>query len=155
MALTTIPPALDPSLYIPDLRSKKRDAALAQMVEVAREVGAVRDSTLVLELLKLREKVGGTGVGKGVALPHARSVAANRPVLVIARSRRGVEWGATDGLPATIVLLTLAPGEWPDESWHGLIARAASLARLQRHRQKLLAAETSAEVAALLREVAG
>jgi mannitol/fructose-specific phosphotransferase system IIA component (Ntr-type) len=72
---------------------------------------------------------------------------------VVARSRRGIDWGAADEIPVQIALLVLSPAELSDETHHDFIARAVSAVRLQRNRQKLLAAEDFESVAALLREV--
>ena len=107
----------------------------------------------MLDLLAVRERLGSTAIGKGVALPHARSITVTRPHVAVARSRAGIPWGAPDDLPVTLVLLILTPGEWSEEAHHGLIARGAAVARLQRNRQRLLAATSFADVADVLREV--
>jgi mannitol/fructose-specific phosphotransferase system IIA component (Ntr-type) len=73
--------------------------------------------------------------------------------LVVARSRRGIEWGAADEQPIQIVLLALSPAEGSDESHHEFVARAVNVMRHQRNRQKLLASEGFDAVAVLMREV--
>ncbi len=153
MTLGTTPSLLDPSLYTPELKSRSKEAALAHLVSLAHHAGAVRVPAPLLELLTLRERLGSTAIGKGVALPHARSLTVNRPLLVVARSRRGIDWDAPDGLPVTLLLLTLAPGEWGEETHHAFLGRAAAVARLQRNRQKLRDAASFEEVASVLREV--
>lgn len=152
MTLVTATPVLDPSLYIAELKPRTRDTALVQMVGAAQRAGAVRGSAALLELLRLRERVGSTALGKGAAVPHARSLTVDRPALVVARSRRGVEWDAPDGQPVHLVLLVLSPGEWGEEAHHAFIARVAGVARLQRHRQRLLEAADFDEAAGVLRE---
>jgi mannitol/fructose-specific phosphotransferase system IIA component (Ntr-type) len=151
MALVTAHPGNDLSLCIPDLKSKKKDAALAEMVSAAEAAGFVHGGELLLELLKLRERLGCTGLGKGVALPHARSLTVPHGRILVARSTRGIDWQAIDETPVHLVLMTLAPAEWSDDAFHALLARAASTARLQRTRQKLLAAP-SQELATVFRE---
>jgi PTS system nitrogen regulatory IIA component len=153
MTLGTIPSVLDPSLYIPDLKARKRDAALAELVDLAERQGVVRGSALVLDLLLLRERLGTTAIGKGVALPNARSLTIERPQLMVARSRRGIDWSAFDGEPVSLVLLVLSPAESNDASHHAFLGRAAAVARLQRNRQKLLDAPNVETVMTLLREV--
>jgi PTS system nitrogen regulatory IIA component len=153
MTLGTVPSVLDPSLYIPELKARKKDAALAELSALAHQAGAVRGTELLRELLVARERLGNTAVGKGVALPNARSLTVNRAQLVIARCRRGIEWDAPDGLPVTLVLLTLTPGEWGEAAHHALLGRAAAVARLQRNRQRLLDAACFDDVASVLRAV--
>ena len=153
MTLATAPSIVDPSLYIPELKTRRKEAALTDLVSLAGQAGAVRGPELLVELLMLRERLGTTAIGKGVALPHARSITVNRPQLVVARSRRGIDWDAADELPVTLVLLTLTPAEWSEEAHHALLGRAVAVARLQRNRQRLLEAASFEDVASVLREV--
>lgn len=153
MALGTAAPVLDPSLYIPELKLRTRESVVSQMVGVAHRAGVVRGTGPLLELLRARERVGTTAIGKGVAVPYARSVTVDRPALVVARSHRGIEWEAPDELPVQLVLLVLSPGEWGEEPHHAFLGRAVAVARLQRNRQRMLEAADFAELAALLHEV--
>lgn len=154
MTLGTVPSVLDLSLYIPELTTRSKDEALADLVTLAHRAGVVRGPQLVLELLAMRERLGNTSIGKGVALPHARSLTVTRPQVVIGRSRRGIDWGAPDGVPVTLILLALTPGEWSHEAQHALLAREAAVGRLQRKRQRLLDATSFADVAGVLGELA-
>ena len=150
----TVPSGNDLALCISDLRSKKKEAVLTEMVEAAAELGLVTDAGLLLEILKQRERLGTTALGKGVALPHARSLTMRAPRVIVARSTRGIEWGADDDAPVTLVMLVLAPAEWSEEAYVGLVARTASATRLQRTRQKLLGAESIDALGVLWREAA-
>jgi PTS system fructose-specific IIC component len=144
---------LDPSLYISELKPRRREAALHELVARAHEAGVVDPPLLLRETLALREKLGSTALGKGVALPNARSVSIHQPRIVVGRSSRGIDWNAPDGQPVHLVLLALSPGEFTEEMHHDLIGRAAAAVRLQRNRQKLLEAPGFEAVAAVLREV--
>ena|SRR5258706_11860796 len=153
MSVAAAPPGYDLSLFIPDLKARKKEQAFAELVNAACDAGVVTDAPLLLEFLKLRERLGATAIGKGVAIPHARSATILTPRFLMARSQRGIDWGATDGVPVQLVFLVLSPGEWSDEAHHGWLARATSLARLQRTRQKLLGAASPSAAAAIAREV--
>jgi mannitol/fructose-specific phosphotransferase system IIA component (Ntr-type) len=150
----TVPSGHDLAHCIPDLRSRKKEAALAEMVMAARELGVVMAPDLLLELLRLRERLGNTSLGKGVALPQARSNVVRVPRVIVARSSRGIDWGADDEIPVTLAMLVLAPAEWSDDAYYGLISRTASATRLQRTRQKLLGAETLDALGVAWREAA-
>src|SRR5262245_15745911 len=152
MTVVTAPAGNDLALCISDLKSKKKDAALVEIVARAAEAGMVRGEALLLELLRLRERLGTTALGKGVALPHARSLTIAQPRILVARSARGIDWQADDDAPVQLVLMTLAPAEWSDDAYHSLLARAAGPARLQRTRQRLLAAPSLQGLAAAFRE---
>lgn len=153
MTLGTVAPVLDPALYVPELRPRTKESVLEHLVTLAHGAGAVGSPELLLELLAVRERVGSTAIGKGVAVPHARSLTVRRPLLVVARSHRGIDWDAPDDLRVTLVLLALTPGQWGEEVHHAFLGRAAAVARLQRNRQRLLDAESFEDVASVLREV--
>src|SRR5436309_16044054 len=105
MSISIGAPVLDSSLYIPDLRPRRKESALKELVSRAHLAEVVREPDLLLETLALRERLGSTAIGKGVAVPSPRSLAAVEPRLLVARSRRGLDWGADDGLPVQLVLL--------------------------------------------------
>lgn len=153
MTISVAPPILDTPLFIPELRFKRKDAVLGELVACARQAGVVREPDLLRESLLLRERLGSTAVGKGVAVPNARSLTVLEPRLVLARSARGIEWGAPDGQRVQLLLLALSPAETAEESHREFVARAVAVTRLQRNRQRLLEARSFASVAALLREV--
>uniref|UniRef100_A0A832I3I6 PTS sugar transporter subunit IIA n=1 Tax=Eiseniibacteriota bacterium TaxID=2212470 RepID=A0A832I3I6_UNCEI len=150
MTTDTIHSALDTSLDLVDLRHRRKEGVLEELARVARAAGVARDADVLRDALVRRERAYSSAVGKGVALPHARSIAVSRPRMLVARAPRGVEWGAADGQPVQIVVLTLAPAETGDEAWHGMLARAAGAVRLARQRQRLLEAADVCEAAAVL-----
>lgn len=144
---------LDSSLYIPELKLKRKESVLQELAERARQAGVVRDASLLRETLLKRERAGSTAIGKGVAVPYARSVSVIESRLVVARSRRGVAWDAPDGLPVNLVLLALSPSEHSEEIHFEMVTRAVSVGRVQRHRQRILEADGFAAVAAALKEM--
>jgi len=150
MSVLAAPPLHDTSLDILDLKSRSRDSALA---EIAEHLGAaVRDSLLLRESLLRRERCASTAIGKGVALPNARSLAVRSARMVLARSSRGLAWDASDGEPVHLACAVVSPAEWSEETHHDWLARAATALRLQRTRQRLIDAPTPAGCLALWRE---
>ncbi len=154
MSTSTGPAVLDTSLAIPELRLKRKDAALQEIVDRVRDPAALGDAGLLLETLLLRERLGSTAVGKGVALPNARSIAVPEPRLVVARSFRGIDWRAPDGADVELVFLVLSPAEWSVEMHHEQLGRAATFARLQRNRQRVLEAPDAEAMVSVVREIA-
>ncbi|MBV8565459.1 MAG: PTS sugar transporter subunit IIA [Methylobacteriaceae bacterium] len=67
------------------------------------------DRGLVAGELQKREELGSTGIGKGVALPHARIEGLDKPFGVLARLRKPIDFDAIDGEPVDIVFLLLLP----------------------------------------------
>ena len=154
MTTVAVHPVPDTSLFLPDLKLKRKESVLHEMACVAQKAGAVRDAELLHETLLRRERWCPSAVGKGVAVPNARSLAVTEPRLVIARARRGLEWGASDRVAVQLVLLVLSTSEMSVDSHLERVMRAIAITRTQRNRVKLLEAEDARIVTALLREAA-
>ena len=86
------------------------------------------DSALVLERIEEREKLGSTGFGRGVAIPHARISGLNRPVGVFLRLTNPVAFDAADGMPVNMVFGLLSPEAAGAAHLHAL----AAISRLMR-----------------------
>jgi len=142
------------SLCLPDIKPRRRDAVFDALLACAAAAGVVRQPGLLLATLQRRERLYSSAIGKGVAVPHARSIAVASARLVVGRSTRGIDWGAADGLPVHLVWMVLAPSDVSTEFFHGLLARAVRAMRLQRQRQRVLDACSPESVALALRESA-
>ncbi len=90
-----------------NLASKKKAGVIGELVELL-SVGERIKSMLKDNLLK-REKMGSTGVGKGIAIPHCRSVLVDKLTVIIGRSKRGIDYDAQDGKPVHLLFLIVAP----------------------------------------------
>ncbi|MEW4449359.1 PTS sugar transporter subunit IIA [Qipengyuania sp. JC766] len=97
----------------------------------------------VLEGLQDREALGSTGFGRGVAIPHARLAELNRPVAIVVRLEKPVDFAAADGLPVELVFGLVSPEGAGQAHLHAL----AALSRLVRDDSVLesLLAETTPE----------
>ncbi len=154
MTTVAVHPVPDSSLFLPDLKLKRKESVLHEMACAAQRAGAVRDAALLHETLLRRERWCPSAIGKGVAVPNARSLSITEPRLVVARFRRGLEWGAADDLAVQLVLLVLSTSETSSDAHLERVARAIAITRTQRNRVKLLEAVDGRTVTALLREVA-
>jgi PTS system nitrogen regulatory IIA component len=86
--------------------SKKH--AIEQVARTAAEVSAL-DGRRVFEALLERERLGSTGVGRGVAIPHGKFAGLDRIHAVFARLDQPVDFEAADGLPVDLMFVLLAP----------------------------------------------
>ncbi len=94
-----------------DLRSLARDEVLAEVLTRIQENGLTQAGTFdeILKKLVEREELGSTGVGNGIAVPHTKHTSFTRPILTVARSSRGVNFGALDGEPVFLFFILLSP----------------------------------------------
>ncbi|MFP3983558.1 MAG: PTS sugar transporter subunit IIA [Desulfurivibrionaceae bacterium] len=100
---------LSENRIIPSLQSISRDGVLKELAELAAEVCPDLPRGTVLHCLQNREKLGSTGVGNGIALPHCHLSFLDRTEFFLARSMEGLSFGAYDGKPTHIFFLILAP----------------------------------------------
>lgn len=96
----------------------------AIMVELARifASGWKLDPEFVLERLDERERLGSTGFGRGVAIPHARFPELRRPVAALIKLRHPVDFAAADGMPVDLVFGLLSPENSGAAHLHALAA---------------------------------
>jgi PTS system nitrogen regulatory IIA component len=123
-----------------------------QALAVAAELGAKSfglDSGEVLEALLEREQEGSTGVGHGVAVPHARLTGLERMRAVFVRLETPVEFSAVDDQPVDLLFVLFAPAEAGSESLRAL-ARASRLLRRSDLRERLRQARSADAIYALL-----
>ena len=92
-----------------DLRSRTRDAALLVLVESLGSAPEVGDKERLLAALIERERIVSTGIGLGVAVPHAKISEVSDFVVAYGRSKDGIEWGAIDSRPVHHVVLIAGP----------------------------------------------
>lgn len=146
-------------MKIPDFLSADNiviDAAAADkkklLSELARKAGAIVDvlpERLLAELVK-REELGSTGMGGGVAIPHARFHQVTKPFGLLARLRRPVDFDAVDGEPVDIVFLLLLPEAAAAGDQLGALALIARKLRNQKTAAALRQARDSAEIYRIL-----
>jgi nitrogen PTS system EIIA component len=99
---------LSPTQVMIDVKASDKSRLLEQLsMEAAAGAGLAADE-VVREIAK-REELGSTGVGNGVALPHARLPILEAPFALFARLRHGIDFDAIDGEPVDIVVLLLLP----------------------------------------------
>ena len=148
----TVLDAFEPALFIPKLRSKDRESILLEMVEEIEQRGVIRDRDLVAEMLRTRERLGSTGIGHGVAVPHGRSLAVPRLIAAFGRHAKGVEWEAIDGAPVRFVFLVLAPPLDQSNRYLPFLGRIVEAVSDDAQRDKLAAVESYEEFQESIRD---
>ncbi|MEI6654265.1 MAG: PTS sugar transporter subunit IIA [Verrucomicrobiota bacterium] len=142
---------LSPSQILLDLKADESWAAIVELVDCLVATGTLPGELRaeVLEMLKTREDLVSTGIGLGVAIPHAFSDRIDQVVAVFGRSTAGIDFDALDHLPVNFIILFIVP-----QSNYPLHLRTLSaIAKMFTHsevRRRLAAAETRADVLTIL-----
>lgn len=111
---------------IQDLKGKTKKEVLEELIDALLECKPQLDRERLLSVLLERERLGSTGIGDGIAIPHGKLKDLDRLVLSFGRSRQGVDFESMDGKPVHLFFLLVAP-----ESCAGIHLRAlAKIARL-------------------------
>ncbi|WP_340588229.1 PTS sugar transporter subunit IIA [Erythrobacter alti] len=110
------------------------------------------DADLVLEGLDEREKLGSTGFGRGVAIPHARIAGIRRPIAAMLKLEKPVAFDAADGLPVDLVIGLLSPENCGVTHLHALAA-VSRLVRDERMHEALSDAPDAEALYGLLTNV--
>jgi len=109
-----------------DVRAADKGALLRELARHAATVAGL-DVPAIVGAIEKREQIGSTGMGGGIAIPHARIAGLARPVGVLARLRRGIDFAAIDGKDVDLVFLLLLPADARGESLPALAAVARRL----------------------------
>ena len=91
------------------LTSVKKEDVLKELVEMLAQVEDIGDPKNLVKTLLEREKLGSTGIGQGIAIPHGKTDTINRLIAVLGISKSGVNFDALDGEPVFIFFLLVAP----------------------------------------------
>ncbi len=140
---------LDGRLCLIDLAASDCPEAIRRLSAVAAE-RATLSPEWVAEAVLRREATMGTGIGHGVAVPHARLVNLKAPLVVAGLSRQGLGFDAPDAEPVRLVFLVLTP----QDDAGAQVQILASIARLVRDpqvRREALSARTPTALLAALR----
>jgi nitrogen PTS system EIIA component len=124
MALTDL---VVPQAVVPSLRVNNKKQALQELAARAAVICG-RNDREVLEVLMQRERLGSTGIGNGIAIPHGKLARLERLFGVFARLERPIDFEALDGQPVDLVFLLLAP-EGAGADHLKTLARVARLLR--------------------------
>ena len=92
-----------------NLKAGNRVDAIREMVAALQEAGRLKDDAQCLKDVLARERQRTTGIGGGVAIPHACTAAVCQPLLAIGRSPEGLAFDAVDSEPVKLVFLLLVP----------------------------------------------
>ena len=146
--MSTLGELLLPNAVVARARWQGRKQVLTEMSGLmARALGL--DPREVYEAVQERERLGSTGVGEGVAIPHARIETLTRPVGGFARLLEPADFEAIDERPADLIFMLLAPTDAGADHLRAL-ARAARVFRQERIRAALRQAQTEEAVLAIL-----
>jgi PTS system nitrogen regulatory IIA component len=142
MKLTDI---LSPDQVVAELTGRGKRAVMEELCRPLLSKHPGMDLSKLMEVLVEREKLGSTGIGDGIAIPHGKMVGLGELMLSFGRSRAGVDFDSLDGKPAHLFFLVVAPDNSAGTHLKAL-ARISRLLKSNAVRQELMEASDAREI---------
>jgi fructose-specific phosphotransferase system IIA component len=142
MILTQI---LQPNCICAPLKSKDKESAIEELINVLASSGQIKDAAVALEAVMEREQTRSTGIGSGIAIPHGKCNAVKELVMGIGVAKEPIEFASIDNKPVTLVVMLVSP---PDKTGPHIqaLARISRLLLDEQFKAKLEKASSPEEV---------
>ncbi len=142
---------LDEDLIEPELKSTTKEEVLTELTNILTKKFPELNREEIITILKEREKLGSTGIGNEVAIPHGKLKKGEDVYLAFGRTTKGINFDSIDGKPVKIFLLLLAPESRPTIHLQAL-AKISRILKKQDVREKILNAKDAKEIFKIIEE---
>jgi mannitol/fructose-specific phosphotransferase system IIA component (Ntr-type) len=132
-----------------DLEAADKAGALSELCGVIATSKNVRDAKAFRKALLAREAVLSTGIGLGLAVPHAKVASVRDFTMAVGRSKPGIEWQSLDGAPVRIIVM-IAANEKQAAEYTKVLAAVVAKVKPEDVRRRVLEAAGPADVYAIL-----
>jgi len=140
---------LDPKLIV-FIDVKSRDEALQKMVDLLHQNGKLADSAVFFQAIIQREKIVSTGIGMGVAIPHAKLSEFNDFFIAIGILKNGMEWHALDDAPVRVVIMIGGPDDKQTE-YLQILSKLTLALKDEQRRKKMLTMNSPTDIIELFK----
>jgi nitrogen PTS system EIIA component len=132
------------------LDAESRDEALHQLVEALGDAGEIQDCKQFYDAILKREKIVSTGIGMGVAIPHAKLEGFDHFFLAVGvqKVKEGIEWDALDGAPVRLIFMIGGPANQQTE-YLQILSRLTAAIKDENRRMSILSADSREKVVGL------
>lgn len=134
-----------------NLEARTKNEVFEEMVGMLIDAQLIENKKEVLAAIKEREKLMSTGIGNGVAIPHAKCASVTKLVAAFGRAKNGINYQSLDDEPVYLIFLLLTP-ENEVGSHVKALARFSRLLKHKYFRQSLMEAKDPAQVVEIIRD---
>jgi nitrogen PTS system EIIA component len=136
---------------IPNLVGTNKEEVLREITDFLQNLKLIKNKETLLNTLMEREKLGSTGIGENVAIPHGKSDELSQIIIVFGRSLEGVDFESLDQKPVHFVCMVIAPSNSTGQHLKAL-ARISRLFKNQNLRENILKLQDANQIYSLLLE---
>ncbi len=138
--------------FIKKLESRNKFDAIEELALLFSDSNCCVDFNLLVESLKERERIMSTGIGAGIAIPHAKINCVQEMGFAIGISKRGIDFDSMDGAPVNLIILVIA-GEQQHREYLRLLSRIMGILKSQGVKERIIASESPEEIIEILKSV--
>ncbi|MEG9299108.1 fructose-specific PTS transporter subunit EIIC [Mangrovibacillus sp. Mu-81] len=128
-----------------DLQAESKSAVIDELVSVLDKSGNLQDASQFKKAILNRESQSTTGIGEGIAIPHAKTTAVKSPAIAFGKSKAGIDYESLDGAPAHLFFM-IAATDGANQTHLEALSRLSSILMNADVRKELLNAATKEEV---------
>lgn len=128
-----------------DIKAETKLNALDELIDQLNAAGKLTDKDAFTKDILKREEQSTTGIGDGIAIPHAKSLAVKEPAIAFGRSQGGIDYSSLDGQPAHLFFM-IAASEGANNDHLDALSRLATFLMDQNFREKILKATSKEEI---------
>jgi mannitol/fructose-specific phosphotransferase system IIA component (Ntr-type) len=139
--------------YIKYLESNNKYNAIEELAEVFNGSNICEDTGILISALREREEIMSTGIGLGIAIPHAKLDCINEMAFAIGISKEGIEFDSLDGNPVHLIIL-VAAGESQHKDYLRLLSNIMKILKNKKVKDKIVNASTPEELLDIIKREA-
>jgi fructose PTS system EIIBC or EIIC component len=134
-----------------EVKARTKEEIIDELAQTLEQAGVLHDLKAFKEAVLLREAQSTTGIGDGIAIPHAKTSAVARPAVAFGRSNPGIDYDALDGKPSHLFFMIAAP-DGADHTHLEALARLSSMLMDAAFRSRVESASTKEELLSVIKE---
>ncbi|MEE9168490.1 MAG: PTS sugar transporter subunit IIA [bacterium] len=132
--------------FVGQVRSKIKDKVLDEMVNNISRSWNLKDALLISDMLKRREKLGSTGIGYGIAIPHGRTISVPNLLVAYGHSKKGIDFDAIDNNPVHKIFMIIAPPQEQSNVYLPFLGKLVEILKSEDVRDSLDTAKSTEEL---------
>jgi len=140
-------------LFISDLKATTKEEALIEIVTEFEKLHLIKTKDILLEMLRQREALGTTGIGKGIAIPHGRTTVVKDVMIAFAKSNAGLDYSSMDDQPVHLIFMVIAPPVEESNKYLPVLGKLVEVLNNHSTREKIMAVKTYDELIKCMSEV--
>ncbi|GIW50373.1 MAG: PTS system fructose-specific EIIABC component [Anoxybacillus sp.] len=137
-----------------DLKARTKKEVIEELVDVLEKTGKLNNRQTFIEAIFAREAQSTTGIGEGIAIPHAKTKAVRTPAVVFGRSKEGIDYDSLDGKRSHLFFMIAAP-EGANNTHLEALSRLSTLLMDASFRSKIENASTKQQIIQAIEEKEG